>query len=68
MNNHVLIEMASKKIDKEMPDMPEGAFYNLRKGIWEDEMQNPLVKDVAFRIKKTTKKADIETGEDQKGE
>lgn len=68
MSGHILIAMASKKFNKEKPDMPLDTNYNIVRGFWEDKYHQPLIGNKTFRDKRTTKKCDIETGEDQKGE
>lgn len=64
---HVLIKFSTKKPYANIPDMPNGAVYSLEKGYW---MQNgePLVSYNSEYGINATKKCDIETGEDQKGE
>lgn len=45
----------------------EGYDYNSKLGYWVDKLMNPCIDDTNF-IKPQTKKCDIETGEDKKGE
>ncbi len=68
MPTHILISTANRKVNKEKPDMPPETHYNIICGYWEDKNHHPLVNNKVFRDKRTTKKNDIETGEDQKGE
>ncbi|HEC0560584.1 TPA: hypothetical protein R1R74_005538, partial [Klebsiella pneumoniae] len=49
------------------PEMPEGAVYNKAKGYWIRNGE-PLVSYNSEYGTRATKKCDVETGEDQKGE
>lgn len=65
MSEHILLRTAVRTPYKPHPDIPEGASYDAARGFWvyrgfpwvESRSEMPF-----------TKKADIETGEDQKGE
>jgi len=63
MNDHVLLQLAVRRAHADTPQLPSGAIYDAVAGWWhtsEDEVGNfpPM----------QTKKNDIETGEDMKGE
>ena len=63
--SHIMIEKARRTRSRAAPSMPEGALYDSESGVW--RLNGRLVaRDPAFGI--STKKADIETGEDEKGE
>jgi len=64
---HVLIEFATKRPYSNTPIMPEGAIYNKERGYWIKNGE-PLVSYNSEYGTRVTKKCDIETGEDQKGE
>jgi len=66
--SHILIEkMHRYKTEGQQRD-PEGYKYDATRGYWLGKASGtPLVSDENVR-KPVTKKADIETGEDKKGE
>lgn len=66
MRHHILIATASRKRRRTTPELPPGAFYDVNGGCW---MLNgaPLV-GLDRSLQPVTKKHDLETGEDQKGE
>lgn len=63
---HILISKATRKPYNEMPDLPEGVRYDPSLGFWKLGNQ-AFVESNDFEAQKT-KKCDLETGEDQKGE
>lgn len=67
MPQHVLIKLATKKPFSEQPEMPDGAFYDNVKGYW-IKAKKSLVSYHSEYGTMVTKKCDVETGEDQKGE
>jgi len=67
MPTHPLIACATRRPYREVPDMPDGAFYDRASGYWMYKGK-PLVEDDQFAGQRVTKKCDQETGEDQKGE
>jgi len=67
MQQHVLIKFAKKKPFSEQPTMPDEAAYNPIKGYWIKSGDSLVSYTSEFGIL-GTKKCDIETGEDQKGE
>ncbi|MGL4874948.1 MAG: hypothetical protein ACRC30_09905 [Clostridium sp.] len=52
--------------DRKKGDL-RGYSYNSKLGYWIDEVMSPCITNTNF-IKPQTKKADVETGEDKKGE
>ncbi|NOS96910.1 MAG: hypothetical protein HOP25_00360 [Methylotenera sp.] len=67
MKTHALIDLATKRFFKEIPELPKGAFYNIDQGYWMLDGE-ALVKSNIFLSSRVSKKCDQETGEDQKGE
>jgi hypothetical protein len=68
MKKHILLEKAYEYEPCEKSNNMAGCNYNNINGYWEFESTGkPVVHDSGF-IKPRTKKADRETGEDQKGE
>jgi len=64
--DHVLIKYAKRKPFTDIPTMPERTVYDNEKGYWIlDEI--PFIDTPNFQ-KQQTKKCDLETGEDQKGD
>lgn len=68
MENHIIIEKAKKYniVDRDLT--PIGCTYNAQKGFWVDNSSNIAMMKSDSPRKPTSKKCDIETGEDQKGE
>ena len=65
---HFILENAHRYSDPARNPMPNGASYNERSGYWTDDKSgDAIVTNDGFRDI-NTKKADRETGEDQKGE
>ncbi|WP_439826900.1 hypothetical protein [Aeromonas enteropelogenes] len=67
MSQHFLIKLATKKPYLDKPEMPEGSFYDSVKGYWVKAGESLVSYSSEFGVM-ATKKCDIETGEDQKGE
>lgn len=68
MTQHFLVKHATRKPYRATPSMPETSVYNHAKGYWEDG-GGPLVQSEDYLENgPSTKKCDMETGEDQKGE
>ena len=68
MTEHVLMTYAVRKPYGRTGTMPDGVEYDAGKGYWVKSGM-PLVKSQEFtEVGSMTKKDDIETGEDQKGE
>lgn len=68
MKDHIIIEKAKKYYISEQNLLPIGCTYKAQEGFWVDDSSNvAMMKSDNFQ-KPTSKKCDIETGEDQKGE
>lgn len=67
MSDHVLIALAKRKLYAAIPDMPEGCSYDYDRGLWTKANDVLVSHDSEFGVQ-VTKKCDVETGEDQKGE
>jgi hypothetical protein len=65
--DHVLIKNAKRKPYTNKPVMPNGVRYDKEKGFWVIN-DSPFVDSDEFKEQQGTKKCDVETGEDQKGE
>ena len=65
MSQHILLKYATRKPYKSNPEMPDEAVFDLLKGYW---IQNNHYLITSKYGKLTTKKCDLETGEDLKGE
>lgn len=68
MKDHILIEKTKKYSIPEQNPIPKGCTYNEQKGFWVENSSNNAMMKIDDPQKPTTKKCDIETGEDQKGE
>ena len=68
MADHVLLAHATRKPNRDSPNLPRHAKYDAVMGFWTKDGV-PLVSLADFSgDKRVTKKSDFETGEDQKGE
>jgi len=65
MTEHILIKTAVRTPYQPVPEIPEGARYDSERGYWLYQ-GSPWIESRALKM--FTKKNDIETGEDQKGE
>lgn len=61
MTSHILIQLSVRRPHIDVPTLPPNASYDAVDGWWKTEGQT-------FMPPMTTKKNDIETGEDMKGE
>lgn len=68
MKNHILIEKANKYGISEQNLTPNECTYYAKEGFWVENLSNTAMMKSNNPYKPTTKKEDIETGEDQKGE
>jgi hypothetical protein len=68
MENHIFIEKAFIYSDNRKKANMEGYKYNSQKGYWISNLSGLAMVEDNERPKPSTKKADIETGEDAKGE
>ena len=68
MKDHIIIEKAKEYNIPAQNLTPGGCTYKAQEGFWVDNSSNiAMLKSDKYQ-KPTTKKCDIETGEDQKGE
>ncbi|ULR30028.1 hypothetical protein MJO48_16300 [Dickeya fangzhongdai] len=67
MPQHILIKSAIKKPFNETPQMPKNVVYDIHKGYWVKSQEKLVSYNSEYGVR-VTKKCDIETGEDQKGE
>jgi hypothetical protein len=65
---HILLKHARSYEVRPAALAPEGCYYDYEVGAWLVEDTNQLFVDTPARSRPQTKKEDIETGEDQKGE
>ncbi len=68
MKNHILLEKAKKYNIPIQNLTPYGCSYNNKAGYWVEDSSNIAMMKSDNPQKPTTKKFDIETGEDHKGE
>ncbi len=68
MKDHIILEKAIKYNIPNQNLTPNGCTYNAKKGFWVDPTSNNAMMKTYNPKKPTTKKCDVETGEDQKGE
>jgi hypothetical protein len=61
MADHILLQLALRRPHLEVPNLPSDAVYDAVTGCWQGG-------DGQAFAPATTKKQDIETGEDQKGQ
>lgn len=66
--DHILIEKAHKYIVNNLNAENKLCDYNIEKGYWMIKEKNEPMVTSNYAQKLITKKEDIETGEDQKGE
>ena len=67
MTEHILIKLSTSEPYADTPEMPASATYDPALGIWELDGV-PMCENPDVNLVSMTKKRDIETGEDQKGE
>lgn len=68
MKDHILLEKAQKYDIPEQNLPPHGCSYRAKDGYWVENSSNIAMMKSDNPQKLTSKKCDIETGEDQKGE
>ena len=68
MKDHILLEKAKKYSIPDQNLTPKGCSYRAKEGFWLDDSSNMAMMKTNDPQKPTSKKCDIETGEDQKGE
>lgn len=67
MSNHLLIKLSTRKPYLQTPKMPKGSQFDHNRGVWMKNNHELINHDSEYGIQ-ATKKCDVETGEDQKGE
>lgn len=67
-DDHPLLRRAQKYVRSEIDLAPAGCWYDAAIGAWRFNETGDLWVDTSDRNGPRTKKNDIETGEDQKGE
>lgn len=67
VNYHILIKIAKKAPHGLQRSMPTGAYYDSEKGYWKMADKSLVSYQSPFGAL-VSKKCDVETGEDQKGE
>jgi hypothetical protein len=65
---HPLLQRATKYPRPNRDLTPTGCTYDSLAGAWVDDDSGVLLVDKIYRPGVLTKKADVETGEDQKGQ
>lgn len=65
---HILLRTASSAMRSQKPEAPQGCHYDPIVGAWILDGSETLLVETSDRSLPRTKKNDIETGEDQKGE
>lgn len=68
MLDHILIRAGTRKPHKEIPELPSRAVYDIPAGYWSLDGEPLASLSGGGWGAPVTKKFDIETGEDQKGE
>ncbi len=66
--DHILLARATRKPYAESPEIEAGVRYDSEKGYWLSGAEPLVSTDNFLATDPTTKKCDVETGEDQKGE
>ncbi len=67
MPKHVLLKRATRRRYTEAPRLPSDAIYDSKAGYWK-QAGAAMVRTREFAYSRVSKKCDLETGEDQKGE
>lgn len=65
---HFILENAKRYNNPSSDPVPKGAFFDDKKGYWRDNESGEALITSGIIGKLNSKKADRETGEDQKGE
>lgn len=68
MRQHILLEKAYTYNNQPRKLAPEGCSYDRKCGLWRVDSTGEVMMVSHFAQRPETKKCDIETGEDQKGE
>lgn len=68
MKEHIILEKAKRYNTSNQNIVPSGCTYKSQEGFWVENISNKAMMKSDKSQKPTSKKCDIETGEDQKGE
>lgn len=68
MKQHIILERAYVYDNPRHESVPEGCTYDRKCGLWRVNETNEVMMTSDIAEKPETKKCDVETGEDQKGE
>lgn len=68
MKEHILLEKAYVYNDVPKRLTPEGCSYDRNSGLWRMDRTGEVMMISNYAQKPQSKKCDVETGEDQKGE
>ena len=68
MAKHVLLTNATRRPYQTIPAIPDGTQYDSERGYWLKAGKPVVLSDEFQKGGQVTKKCDMETGEDQKGE
>lgn len=68
MKEHIILEKAKRYEVLNDNNTPDGCTYKAKEGFWVESISNKIMMKSDNPKKPTSKKCDIETGEDQKGE
>ena len=68
MKEHILLEKAYIYDDVQREVIPEGCSYDRNCGLWRIDNTGEVMMIGNYAQKPQSKKCDVETGEDQKGE
>ncbi len=68
MKEHIILEKAKRYNTSDENVTPSGCTYQSQEGFWVDDTTGEAMMKSNNSQKPTSKKCDIETGEDQKGE
>lgn len=68
MKQHILLKNAFYYEKRDKIELPDNYTFDDNKGYWIDNVNNEIMMLSKNAKKPQTKKADLETGEDQKGE
>ncbi len=68
MKEHIILEKAKRYNTSNQSTVPSGCTYKSKEGFWVENTSNCAMMRSNKLQKPISKKCDIETGEDQKGE
>lgn len=65
---HILLKYAQTYVREEKSLAPQDCYYDSELGVWKLSETDQIFVETSERAGPSTKKQDVETGEDQKGE